>query len=61
MVDVNDNGLYDECIDALDDFDVETAGFFVVPEVAVGSIMAVTAMFVALGLHAYKRREIKNQ
>jgi len=56
VVDVNDNGVYDECIDALDDFDVDTAGFFVVPEVAIGSIMAVAAMFTALGLHAYKKK-----
>jgi hypothetical protein len=56
VVDVNDNGVYDECVDALDDFDVESAGFFVVPEIAIGSIMAVAAMFSALGLFTYKKR-----
>ena len=54
VVDVNDNAIYDECIDALDDFDVGTAGFFMVPEVYIGSIIAMAAMFVAFGLYAYK-------
>jgi hypothetical protein len=61
VVDVNDNGVYDECVDALDDFDIDTAGFFVVPEVAVGSLMAAAAMFAALGLFAYKKKQTPKQ
>ena len=62
IVDVNGNGEYDEGIDALDDSDIEvTAGFFVVPEVAIGSIMAVAAMFAALGLFAYKKKQTPKQ
>jgi hypothetical protein len=57
IVDVNNNGIYDEGIDALDDSDIQvTAGFFVIPEVAIGSIMAAAAMFAALGLFAYKKK-----
>ena len=61
VVDVNGNGNYDEGIDALDDFDVETAGFFVIPEVAIGSIMALAAMLVALILFAYKKKQTTKQ
>jgi hypothetical protein len=57
IVDVNNNGIYDEGIDALDDSDIEvTAGFFVIPEVAIGSIMAAAAMFAAFGLFTYKKK-----
>jgi len=31
VVDINENGVYDECVDVLDDFDVNGAGFFVTP------------------------------
>ena len=34
---------------------------FMVPEVAIGSIMAVAAMFTALGLYAYKKKHTPNQ
>jgi len=34
---------------------------FVVPEVAIGSIMAVAAMFAALGLYAYKKKQTPKQ
>ncbi len=62
VVDVNDSGEYEANIDALDDSDIEvTAGFFVVPEVAIGSIMTIAAMFVALGLYAYKRKQTPKQ
>jgi hypothetical protein len=49
VVDVNNNTQYDVGIDTLDDNDIEvTAGFFVIPEVAIGSVMAIASMFTAL-------------
>lgn len=62
IVDVNGDGLYYAESDALDDNDIEvTAGFFVIPEVAIGSIMVVAAMFAALGLFAYKKKYAPKQ
>ncbi len=53
VVDVNGNGLYDANVDALDDSDVQvTAGFFVVPEVPLGTVMASVAMIIALAGYA---------
>lgn len=49
VVDVNGNGLFDQGIDALDDSDIEvTAGFHIIPEVPLGTVMASTAMIIAL-------------
>jgi hypothetical protein len=49
MVDVDGDGLYYAEADALDDSDIEvTAGFFVIPEVPLGPIMATIGMFAAL-------------
>lgn len=57
IIDTDNNTIYTEFIDALDDNDVEvTAGFFVVPEFAIGSVMAIASMFAALGLYAYKKK-----
>lgn len=56
VVDVDNNGVYNERVDALDDSDVEvTAGFFVIPEYAVGTIMALTTFFAALALFRKSR------
>lgn len=49
IVDVNCNGEYDEGIDALDDFDVENAGFFVIPEFVLGTVTGLATLFVAFG------------
>jgi hypothetical protein len=47
VVDVNGNGVYDAGVDALDDGDIEvTAGFFVIPEVPMGTLMASTALII---------------
>lgn len=44
IVDVNDNGLYDEGVDALDDSDIEvTAGVEVIPEFPVAMIVPILA------------------
>jgi uncharacterized repeat protein (TIGR01451 family) len=57
VVDVNGNGRYDVNIDALDNNDIMvTAGIFVIPEVTIGSVMAIASMFTALGLYAYKKK-----
>jgi hypothetical protein len=49
VVDVDGDGLYYAETDALDDSDIEvTAGFFVIPEVPLGPIMATMGMFAAL-------------
>ena len=57
VVDVNGNGDYDEGIDALDDMDIqETAGFFVIPEYALGAILGVIACFAAFGVFLRSRR-----
>jgi hypothetical protein len=61
VVDVNNNTKYDVGIDALDDNDIMvTAGFFVIPEVAIGSIMAIASMFTAfIGYIGFKRHRTK--
>jgi len=59
IVDVNGNGEYDEGIDALDDFDVGTAGFQVIPEYWFGTIMGLTICFAAfVTYYMPKRRHI---
>jgi len=60
VVDVNDNGIYDAGIDALDDSDIEiTAGLFIIPEIALGTISAILCMFAALAYFSYKSRKQK--
>lgn len=61
VVDVNNNTKYDAGIDALDDNDIEvTAGFFVIPELPLGTILAALSMFVALiGYVSFKRHQTK--
>jgi hypothetical protein len=56
VVDVNGNNKYDECVDALDDDDIEvtTAGFFVIPEYKFGTILALTVCFFSLGIYSKK-------
>jgi len=56
IVDVNGNDEYDEGIDALDDFDVETAGFFVIPEYWLGTILGLTGFFAAFGTYYMSKR-----
>lgn len=56
IIDVNGNGKFDEDIDCLDNNDIQvTAGFFVIPEYVLGTIVGVTAFFAALGLYARSR------
>jgi hypothetical protein len=57
IVDVNGDGLYYAETDTLDDNDIKvTAGFFVVPEVPLGTITATIGMFGALiGFTKFKR------
>jgi hypothetical protein len=62
VVDVNGNGEYDEGVDALDDSEVEvTAGFFVIPEFWLGTILGLVACFAAFGVfYASKRKHLSN-
>ncbi len=49
VVDVDGDGLYYAESDALDDMDIEvTAGLLIIPEVALGTIMVLAAMVLAL-------------
>ncbi len=61
VVDVDGDGLYYAETDVLDDNDIEvTAGFFVVPELPLGTILAALSMFVALtGYVSLKRYRTK--
>jgi hypothetical protein len=61
VVDVDGDGLYYAESDALDDNDIEvTAGFFVIPELPLGTILAAFSMFVALiGYTGFKRHRTK--
>jgi hypothetical protein len=58
VVDVNGNGVYDEGIDALDDNDIEvTAGFFVIPEYGIGTILGLVGCFAALAVSRISKRK----
>ncbi len=60
IVDVNANGRYDLSIDAIDDNDIVTAGFFVVPEYLLGTVMGLGGCFAAFGAYGlYRRRGSK--
>jgi len=55
VIDVNGNGQYDPCIDALDDSDIEvTAGLNVIPEVPLGTVTVLLTALAALVV--YKKR-----
>ncbi|MFB3889953.1 MAG: hypothetical protein ACE14S_10715 [Candidatus Bathyarchaeia archaeon] len=57
IVDVDGNGIYDEGLDAIDDQDIEvTAGFFVIPELFMGTIMGLAACVAALGVFRWSKR-----
>ena len=52
IIDVNSNGKYDEGIDALDDEDIEvTAGFFVIPEYPLGTVVGLAMCLAALAVY----------
>jgi len=57
LVDVNRNGKYDPGIDVLDDNDIVTAGFFVIPEYAFGTILALASCFTAFGAFRLSKRK----
>lgn len=58
VVDVDGDGLYYAEADALDDNDIEvTAGFFVIPEFWLGTILGLAGCFAAFGVfHVSKRK-----
>jgi hypothetical protein len=58
IVDVNGNGKYDAGIDALDNSDVQvTAGFVVIPEYTIGTILVLAGCVVALSVFQRVRRK----
>jgi len=60
VVDVNRNGFYNEGIDALDDSDIQvTAGFFVIPEYPLGTILGLIVCLAALGVFNHKRIHVR--
>ena len=57
IIDLNGNGKYDEDVDCLDNNDIQvTAGFFVIPEYLLGTILGVAGFFAALGLFRVRAR-----
>lgn len=51
VIDVNGNGKYDQGIDCLDANDVQvTAGFLIIPEYIIGTILGLAGCFAAFGL-----------
>jgi hypothetical protein len=54
VIDVDDNGKYDDGVDARDDMDISTEGFFVIPELPLGTISILVTSILALSF--YKRR-----
>jgi hypothetical protein len=61
IIDVTNPGVYDEGIDALDDSQVQvTAGFFVIPEYTVGTILALAMCFGGVFVYRrYKHNKLK--
>ncbi len=58
IVDVDGDGLYYAECDALDDNDIEvTAGFFVIPEYWIGTILALIGCFAAFGVFRITKRK----
>jgi len=53
VLDIDGNGRYEVDVDALDDLDISGAGFFVIPEYAIGTILALAVCFV--GVLVYQR------
>ncbi|UCG36994.1 MAG: hypothetical protein JSV64_01585, partial [Candidatus Bathyarchaeota archaeon] len=56
VVDSDQNGLYDEGIDAIDDLDIDTAGFLVIPEYFLGTLMSLFSFLAAFGAFRLSRR-----
>jgi hypothetical protein len=56
VVDVNGNGKYDAGVDALDDNDIVTGGFLVIPEYLLGTILGLSGCFAALGTCYFSKR-----
>jgi hypothetical protein len=56
IVDVNGNSQYDAGIDVLDDLDIGNAGFFVIPEYAIGTILALAVCFTGVAVYKWSKR-----
>lgn len=57
VVDVHRDGYYQKDFDCLDDNDIQvTAGFFVIPEILLGTIFGLAGCFAALGVYRLSKR-----
>ena len=56
-VDVNGNTVYNADTDALDDCDIDTAGFLIIPEYLIGAILGLAGCFAAFGLFRLTKRK----
>jgi len=62
IIDVNNNGNYDEGIDALDDRGINvTAGFLVIPEYLIGTILGLAGCFAAFGVFRVSKHKRRHQ
>jgi hypothetical protein len=63
VIDVNGNGYYNKNIDCLDDNDLQvTAGFLIIPEYVLGTILGLAGFFAAFGaFRMFKSKEKANQ
>ncbi len=60
IVDANQNGIYDEGIDAIDNNNIKiTGGIFVIPEYWLGTIMGLLAMFASFAVFYIQKRRKK--
>jgi NADPH:quinone reductase-like Zn-dependent oxidoreductase len=60
IIDVDGNGYYDEGVDCLVDNAVQvTAGFFVVPEYIIGTLLGLAGCFAAYGVFRLSKRREK--
>jgi hypothetical protein len=57
VVDANRNGVYNQAVDCLDAGGCNVvAGFFVIPELLLGTALGLAAFFAALGVYRYSKR-----
>jgi hypothetical protein len=55
-IDIDGNGRYEVDVDALDDLDISGAGFFVIPEYALGTILALAVCFAGVAVYRRSKR-----
>jgi len=61
IVDVGGDGYFNAGIDTIDDVDISTAGFLVVPEYMFGGLLAVAACFAAFAISRRPRLNLRSK